>query len=242
LSLHCQTHGGPRRPSRVAILILISLLLGGVTGALAQDEAVVVDSILIADAEETLAAQNVPAPAIGLSAKDTPNDAGGAIRVTWGASPDDVVGGKVRLYRVFRADEVNGQAGEFAEVGDTPAGSATYRSDDGNTDDDKAYFYRIQAVNIYYDADAEMHEYTTDSETFGPVTSSAQWFNSERIKTFFGTILLSFFIIFFIHRAQSGKKLFIRKMAGMEAVDEAVGRATEMGKKIFYITGLGKSF
>ena len=35
----------------------------------------------------------------------------------------------------------------------------------------------------------------------------------------------------------SQKSLFIRKIAGLEAVDEAVGRATEMGKKIFFIPG-----
>ncbi len=197
------------------------------------------DSVLIANTDEALTAQNTPAPALGLSAEDTPDDAGGAIRVTWNASPDDVEGGKVRVYRVFRAEAINGRAGEFTEVGDTPAGAAAYESDDGNTDDDMAYFYRVQAINIFYDENAEIHEYTTDSEPFGPVSSSAQWFNSQRLKTLFGTVLLSFFIIFFIHQAKSGKKLFIRKMAGMEAVDEAVGRATEMGKKIFYITGLG---
>ena len=151
MSLHCQTHGGRRGLSRVAILILIALLLGGVTGAVAQDEVVVDDSVMIADAEDALTAQNAPAPAAGLSAADTPNDAGGAIRVTWNASPDDVEGGKVRLYRVFRADDVDGRAGEFAEVGDTPAGKATYESDDGNTDDDMTYFYRVQAVKIFYD-------------------------------------------------------------------------------------------
>lgn len=206
---------------------------------MAQDEPVVDDSVLIVNTQDSLAAQYAPAPVAELSANDTPNDAGGSIRVSWSASPDDAEGGKVRLYRIFRADVIDGQAGEFTEVGDTPAGKAVYHSDDGNTDDDMAYFYRVQAVNVFYDENAEVHEYTTDSEPFGPATSSAQWFNSQRLKTFFGTILLSFFIVFFIHRAKSGKKLFIRKMAGMEAVDEAVGRATEMGKKIFYITGLG---
>jgi hypothetical protein len=52
-------------------------------------------------------------------------------------------------------------------------------------------------------------------------------------------VLLSFFIVYFIQKAKTGKELYIRRIAGMEAVDEAVGRATEMGKKIFYITGLG---
>jgi hypothetical protein len=52
-------------------------------------------------------------------------------------------------------------------------------------------------------------------------------------------LLLTAFIVFYIYQAKSGKKLFIRKIAGLEAVDEAVGRATEMGRKIFYIPGIG---
>lgn len=32
--------------------------------------------------------------------------------------------------------------------------------------------------------------------------------------------------------------MYIRKIAGIDAVDEAVGRATEMGKKIFFIPGI----
>jgi len=188
---------------------------------------------------DTLAITYTPAPATGLEVKDTPGDAGGAISLTWNASADDVEGGKVRLYRIMRADGLDGQPGEFHEVGDVPAGAAVYSNDDGNTDDTKSYFYRVQTVNLIYDANADVHEYTSESEIVGPVSSSAQWFNTQRLKTFIGTIILSFFIIYFIQQAKAGKALFIRKMAGMEAVDEAVGRATEMGKKIFYITGLG---
>jgi len=50
--------------------------------------------------------------------------------------------------------------------------------------------------------------------------------------------ILSFFIILFIGRAKKGKKLFIRRIAGLEAVDEAVGRATEMGKSVLYVPGI----
>ncbi len=79
---------------------------------------------------------------------------------------------------------------------------------------------------------------TAESAAAGPVTSSAQWFDWRRINVLVAVALISFFIIYFIQKAKSGQKLFIRKIAGMEAVDEAVGRATEMGRKIFFVPGI----
>lgn len=52
-----------------------------------------------------------------------------------------------------------------------------------------------------------------------------------------GTIV--FLILYKILSARAGKKLFIRRIAGLSAIDEAVGRATEMGRPMLYSTGLG---
>ncbi|MHC4660111.1 MAG: DUF6754 domain-containing protein [Planctomycetota bacterium] len=46
-------------------------------------------------------------------------------------------------------------------------------------------------------------------------------------------------IIYFIVTARRGKELYIRPIAGLEAIDEAIGRATEMGRPVFYSPGLG---
>lgn len=45
-------------------------------------------------------------------------------------------------------------------------------------------------------------------------------------------------IIAFIIAARAGVTLKIRKIAGLEAVDEAVGRATEMGRPILFVPGI----
>ena len=190
----------------------------------------------LADDIDTL---TTPAPPVGVTVADTDNDAGGSISVSWERSADDFEGGKVRIYRIFRAEVVNGQPGEFTEVGDSPAGKADYSTDDGNTSDEASYFYKVIAVNVGYNEAGDLLEFTAESDHAGPVTSSQQWFHKQRINTLVGMSLLSFFIIYYIVQAKKGKKLFIRKIAGMEAVDEAVGRATEMGRKIFYISGIG---
>jgi len=52
------------------------------------------------------------------------------------------------------------------------------------------------------------------------------------------TLLLCIFVLLNIKRAGKGKDLFIRRIAGLNAIDEAVGRATEMGKPVLMVPGL----
>lgn len=52
-------------------------------------------------------------------------------------------------------------------------------------------------------------------------------------------LVLVFFILFNIRRAGTGKDIYIRRIAGLNAIDDAVGRSTEMGKPIVMVPGLG---
>ncbi len=45
-------------------------------------------------------------------------------------------------------------------------------------------------------------------------------------------------IIYFITAARGGRDFYIRKIAGIEEVENAVGRATEMGRSIYYVPGI----
>jgi hypothetical protein len=45
-------------------------------------------------------------------------------------------------------------------------------------------------------------------------------------------------VVWLVEMARRGARLFIRRIAGLEAVEEAVGRATEMGRPILYVPGL----
>jgi hypothetical protein len=79
---------------------------------------------------------------------------------------------------------------------------------------------------------------STDTAPFGPVRASMQWFHPERLNMLVASILLSAFVLFYISKARAGKELFIRRIAGLEAVQEAVGRATEMGKPVLFVPGI----
>ena len=50
--------------------------------------------------------------------------------------------------------------------------------------------------------------------------------------------LMVLFILWKIISARMGKELFIRKINGLNAIDESVGRATEMGKPLLFSSGM----
>lgn len=45
-------------------------------------------------------------------------------------------------------------------------------------------------------------------------------------------------VLYYIRQVRSGKNLFVRQIAGVDAINEAVGRAAEIGRPISFSTGL----
>ena len=45
---------------------------------------------------------------------------------------------------------------------------------------------------------------------------------------------------FFVNRTAQGSRLTIRRIAGFDALDEAIGRCTEMGRPVHYTFGIGE--
>ncbi len=75
-------------------------------------------------------------------------------------------------------------------------------------------------------------------EATGEKKIDTRWFKTERTNMLVAIVLLSGFIVYFIFSAQRGTELFVRRIAGLSALDDAVGRATEMGKAVLYIPGI----
>ncbi|HER00235.1 MAG TPA: hypothetical protein ENO22_12920 [candidate division Zixibacteria bacterium] len=76
------------------------------------------------------------------------------------------------------------------------------------------------------------------SAVAGPVKSSAQWFNSKDLDTFIIGLVICTSVVIFIGLARGGRKLFLRRIGGLQAIENAIGRATEMGKSILFIPGI----
>jgi hypothetical protein len=166
-------------------------------------------------------------PPVNVIAYDTPNDEVSSITLKWERSPADSDNAVLfRGYEIYRSGSATG---EFKSVGFVPAG--TTRFDDGNSEiqDGKEYFYIVRSVT---DSGYE------ESAAVGPVASSAQWFNSQRVNVLAIALLVSLLVIYYIRRAHAGDRLFVRKIAGLDAIEDAVGRSTEMGRPILYSFGL----
>jgi hypothetical protein len=68
--------------------------------------------------------------------------------------------------------------------------------------------------------------------------AASQIFGIFHFPLFLSTVLLSAIILYFMGTAKSGKLHYIRSISGLKAIDEAVGRATELGKPVLFISGL----
>ncbi|HXK49575.1 MAG TPA: hypothetical protein PKW56_03830 [Clostridiales bacterium] len=65
-------------------------------------------------------------------------------------------------------------------------------------------------------------------------------FRTFRMNVLIGTLMfMILFFYVFIQVKKSREAMYIRKIPGLDAIDDAVGRATEMGKPIVYDSGLG---
>lgn len=98
--------------------------------------------------------------------------------------------------------------------------------------DNTGYYFKVRTLST--DADV-----WTDSEVYGPAECYGQWYNSGRTINLIFVLLFGASLLIFVNLARKGANLYVRPLAGIEAVDEAIGRATEMGKPILYVLGLG---
>ena len=214
-------------------LIVGLLILFGLSSVWAQTEPLEADSMVV-DSTELF-----PAPVSDVQVVDKPNDHGHAVVVTWETSADDG-GGKnnVLRYEIFYSTSFDGP---FDSVGTVPAGTGEFRHVGSKNPADSAFvpdftdlFYQIDAVT----ADPTIR---TTSDVLGPVQCSGQWFNTGRVPVLVAVLIFGLLTAFFVLSAKRGKELYVRPIGGIEAVDDAIGRATEMGRPILYVLGLGSA-
>lgn len=156
---------------------------------------------------------------------DTPNDAGRSITISWGKFEPSALTVPEEC-KIFRSPE---QKGTYELIAIVPFDQSLYRDDD--VDDDSSYYYNLVLIK---------GESTVDSFRLGPVSSSPQLFNTARFNVLVGVLICGILVAFFIVQGKTGRELYVRPIAGLSAIDDAIGRATEMGKPILYSSGVGE--
>jgi hypothetical protein len=64
------------------------------------------------------------------------------------------------------------------------------------------------------------------------------WFNPEKTNLLAIAALLIAAMLWTIRQARRGAPMKIRRIAGLDAIEEAVGRATEMGRSVLFVPGM----
>jgi len=169
---------------------------------------------------------SAPAPPTSVKAFDTQSDQGGSITVRWTKSADDVpVTGRVKGYVILRSEA---PGGTFVPVSTVAFQTEEYI--DTSVKDNTPYYYKVCAT---CEGGVE-----AASKVVGPAVSKQQWFSTKKANLLAISLIIALSILVYVYQAKAGKKLYIRRIAGIEAVEEAVGRATEMGKPILFIPGI----
>src|SRR6266436_4665650 len=151
-----------------------------------------------------------PAPASGLTWTDVPNDAGRAVSLSWRGSPDESTA--------------------TAAVAVDSTGRGVTTRDDQSLRRDTVYFYRITTFGP--------GGRTPALSVTGPVRATSQWINQTRWSVLVFLVAFFGFVLFYMASAQSGNKPFVRRIPGIDAIEEAIGRATEMGRPVLYVPGI----
>ena len=178
---------------------------------------------------------------VSLEAFDTPGDAGGSVVLRWQAPPDETPEAR---YRVLHSQQPHGPFSPVVEFAadteyETDLAGAWWvwgspRSDwhlvKVEVDTDGAAFFRLVLL-----AGRQRFESRTVS-----VTPQANLFHWSKLNNLLLVLAFGVAVLVSIRRARNNPNIFLRRIPGLDAVEEAVGRATEMGRPVLYLTGSGE--
>ncbi len=156
------------------------------------------------------------APDVKLSVEDAPYDAGTALILKWSV-PDSI-----RYAVLAKADST----GAYQEIERSTEKTGEFT--DSDLSPDETYRYRLVALS-------EKDSLVSTAE--GRPTE--QWFYMKKLSFLLLMLIICGAILGYIFLAKRGKDLFIRRINGLDSMEEAIGRATEKGKPILFVPGIG---
>lgn len=172
-------------------------------------------------------AQEVPQP-LHPVARDTPDDGGRSIDIRWTSPPDAQPKDVVQVERIA-ADGTARPVGQALLVDGSFVDGPEATGAEG-PEDHVSYRWRLTT---------KRDDLSSPAFETGPAASSAQLFHRRRTNVLLILGVLATFVLVNVALAQRGKgNFYIRRLAPVDAMDEAIGRATEMGRPVLYVPGI----
>lgn len=187
------------------------------------------------------AVPQLPPPAIAQLADDPEDQKGTVMSLTWRAPTHVPEGWALAGYRIWLA--YDNRRCSLEQVLLDPA--ATSLKLQGL---DPLRTYRAMVQAIYAPAGAALAagreappaapmRFSQPAHA-GPASPAGALFDWSKTNILVSTVVLSAIVLLTLHYARR-RQFYIRPIAGLQAVDDAIGRATEMGRPILYVSGLG---
>lgn len=202
----------------------------GTPGALTQGSEVSA-AIVVRNPGAVLEGRDVRSPSeVSVHAPD--DDSGAHLLVTFRPSPDDTgPEGAVLAYQMLRSRTRSGPFEPFADSKFEPGtGVGGVRSERVIVPDAGPWYFQVWAVSRTGAAQV--------ATSASPGTPVADYYNAGRTNVAILLILAIVLSFGFLRLAEKGVPMFIRRIAGVDAIEEAIGRATEMGRPILYVPGI----
>lgn len=201
---------------------------------------------LVGFTPQLLLAEATLAPPQQLQVGDTPSDGGGSLTATWASSPSDSATGKYQV--LLHEGGAPSDATAWKVVAEFPANSHYVREAKAawwtrpGLPGDHIYFIKngkgteLKPGQPYAVAVAALNG--QERSIAPPVVASPEpnWMNWNQLNNLVLALMFGAVVFYAINLARR-KEIFLRRIPGLDAVDEAIGRATELGKPILYMTG-----
>jgi len=178
-------------------------------------------------------------PVGDLAVRDKPLDDGTVLKISFSRAP----GGSLGRTGVTRYELLRRGPGEsdFQVIRSFAANQRLDRFtfDDTGLKAGRECVYKVRTVGTSpTETDPAAAPPVAESAESSPIAPERQWFFPNKLNTAFATAAFVILVLFFIRAARQGRPLFIRRITGLDAIDEAVGRCTEMGKPTLYVPGI----
>jgi len=177
---------------------------------------------------------------------DTPSDGGGSLTVLWASSPSDSATTKYQVLLHEAGPPQDSSA--WKVVAEFPANTRYVRESksawwtrSGDPNDHQFVIKNGKGVEL----NSDQHYAVSVASVNGqerliapPVVASPEpnWMNWNQINNLVLALMFGAIVFYAINLAKR-KEMFLRRIPGLDAVDEAIGRATELGKPVLYMTG-----